>query len=111
MPPAAHESLWGQYYRESTIDIDPGALEREDDAFLGCGCLSLLVSYWTLAHAAPRGGFLTHSLRYAINADKFRKAQEALGPSAPFAGQVLRHLLQQQAHSCCLQCQAIAAAA
>ena len=73
--------------------------------------LGWLVSYKTLARSEARGGFLTHSLRDAVNAAQVSNAQEALEPVGTFAGQVLRHLLQQQAHSCCLQqCPATAAA-
>jgi len=61
----------------------------------------LLVSYSALAQT--RGGLLTHSVRNAVNAAQVSNAQEALEPVGTFARQVLRHLLQQQAHSCCLQ--------
>ena len=58
-----------------------------------------------------RGGFFDALLRDVVNALQNLKAQEALEPVGTFARQVLRHLLQQQAHSCCLQqCPATAAA-
>ena len=71
---------------------------------------NLLVSYSALA-PQTRGGLLTHSLRDAVNAAQVSNAQERARTVGTFARQVLRHLLQQQAHSCCLQqCPATAAA-
>ena len=77
---------------------------------LGLELSKLLVSYSALA-PQTRGGFLTHSLRDAVNAAQVSNAQERARTVGTFARRVLRHLLQQQAHSCCLQCPAVAAAA
>ena len=106
MLPAAHASLWEQYYRVSMLDIDPGALEREMPPSCGLACINAL---GRVAQDARR--FFDALLRDVVNALQNLNALEALGPVAcAFARQVHPPVQLQQAPSCCSAQRATAAA-